>query len=80
MSWKSAINRAVKELKMEEARIARELSAIRDRIQGLGGIAGGRTSVAKTVGRRKVSAKGRAAIARAAKKRWAKWRAEKAAN
>ena len=80
MSWKSAINRAVKELKTEEARIARELSAIRDRIQGLGGIAGGRASVAKTGSRRKMSPKGRAAIARAAKKRWAKWRAEQAAK
>jgi len=78
MSWKSAINRAVKELKTEEARIARELNAIRNRIQGLGGITSARASIAKTGGRRKMSAKGRAAIARAAKKRWAKWRTEQA--
>ena len=78
MSWKESVARALRDLKAEEARLASELESVRSRVTSLGGLAGSKVVKAKG-GKRKMSAKGRAAIARAAKKRWAKWRAGKKA-
>jgi hypothetical protein len=63
-------------LRKEEQRLERELVALRGRISGLSGAVHSRGS-RKAAGKRKLSATGRAAIARAAKKRWAAYRKAK---
>jgi hypothetical protein len=76
MSWQKSVARAIRDLKAVESRLATELTDLRHRIASLGGVASG--GGAKTKGkRRKLSPAARAAISRAAKKRWAKYRAEK---
>jgi hypothetical protein len=78
MSWQKSVARALRDLKAVEARLASELTDLRHRIASLGGVASGGGGGAKTKGkRRKLSPAARAAISRAAKKRWAKYRAEK---
>jgi hypothetical protein len=76
MAWQSSLNAALTALRKEEQRIARELQTLRGQIAALSG-AGGKRSTRKAPGIRKMSAKGRAAISRAAKKRWAAWRKAK---
>jgi hypothetical protein len=78
MKWQSAITRALRDLKVEEARAAKELDAIRQRIAGLSklGGSGAGGGAGKTV-KRVLSPAAREAIASAARKRWAKYRAEK---
>jgi hypothetical protein len=61
-------------LRKEERRLERELAALRSRIRNLSG-----ASPRRAGGTRKLSAKGRAAISRAAKRRWAAWRKTKGA-
>jgi hypothetical protein len=65
----------IRGLKREEQRLAHELTQVRQRIAALISMGGraGRTMKAK--GSRKLSPEGRAAIARAARKRWAEYRA-----
>ncbi len=79
MTWKSSLARAMRDLKTEEARLARELGEVQQRISSLGGLVsgGGGSTPGKVKKRRNMSAAARAAISRAAKKRWAKYRAEK---
>jgi hypothetical protein len=75
MTWQKSVARAVRALKAEEARLTRELEQLRQRIASLGGVAaGGGVKTRK----RTLSPAARAAISRAAKKRWAKYREEKA--
>jgi hypothetical protein len=64
-------------LKREEAKLQKQADKVRAAIRVLGG---GVTSGGKRVGRKKrvMSAAARAKIGRAAKKRWAKFRAAKA--
>ena len=75
MSWQSVLKQAARELKKEEERLLRELRELRRKLANLG------TRPTRGTGRqgakrtRKLSPAGRAAIARAAKKRWAKYRA-----
>jgi hypothetical protein len=77
MTWRASLNKAVGALRKEEQRLERELEALRGRIASLSGAARSKgTRVA--AGTRKLSAKGRAAIARAAKNRWAAYRKAKA--
>lgn len=76
MKWQSAITRALRDLKVEEARAAKELDAIRQRIAGLSKLGGSGGAPGKTV-KRVLSPAAREAIASAARKRWAKYRAEK---
>lgn len=70
-------------LRTEEARIERELDAVRRQVQTITELArgrGGKRGPGRPPGsttKRKMSAAGRAAIARAAKKRWAAWRKAK---
>ncbi len=81
MTWKSSLARAMRDLKTEEARLARELGEVQQRLSSLGGlVSGGGSSPGKVKKRRNMSAAARAAISRAAKKRWAKYRAEKGAK
>jgi hypothetical protein len=77
MNWQASLARVVRGLKSEEARLERELDDVRAKISALGGVVGRKLQSAKGKVRRKLSPKARAAISRAAKKRWAKYRAEK---
>jgi hypothetical protein len=70
-------------LKQEELKLQRQLRGIQGAIVALNGshstASGTSTTAHKTVGRRRVmSAAARAAISKATKARWAKFRAEKA--
>jgi len=79
MSWQASLNTAIRNLRTEEQTLERDLTRVREAINALGGLSrGGVKRAAGGAGgtRRKLSAKGRAAIARAARKRWAKWRAQ----
>ena len=84
MAWQSSLNAVVVALKREEQRLARELQTLRGQIASISGMGGkrgglgGKRGTRKAPGTRKMSAKGRAAISRAAKKRWAAWRKAKA--
>jgi hypothetical protein len=76
MTWQKSVARALRALKAEEARLVRELAQLRQKIESLGGVAG---SGGGGKGRKRVlSPSARAAISRAAKKRWARYREEKA--
>ena len=78
MSWQKSVARAIRDLKAVEARLAAELTDLRHKIASLGGVSSSGGGGAKKKGkRRKLSPAARAAISRAAKKRWAKYRAEK---
>jgi hypothetical protein len=77
MAWQQSIQAAVKELRKEEASLQRQLSEVQARIkdlQGMGSGSGRGAGVSRKAGTRRLSAEGRAAISRAAKKRWAKYR------
>jgi hypothetical protein len=77
MSWQSSLNAAIRNLRAEEQSLERNLTRVREAISALGGLSrGGPKRAGRPPGRRRLSAKGRAAIARAARKRWAKWRAQ----
>ncbi len=73
MSWQSSIRAAVALLKKEESKLERELEVVRQKIRDLGGVGRGRGGARG--GRRRLSEAGRLAISRAAKKRWAAYRA-----
>jgi hypothetical protein len=82
MSWQQSLQVAIRSLRREEQSILKNLDSVRDRISEL-------QSVSKAIGARgrgrggavrrtrRLSAKGRAAISRAAKQRWAQYRAQK---
>ena len=81
MKWQASLARVVRELRVEETRLERELADVRQRIAALSGVVGGKGAAGTgRKPRRKLSAKARAAISRAAKKRWAKYRADKASS
>jgi hypothetical protein len=77
MSWQASLNAAIRNLRAEEQNLERDLNRVRGAIQALGGLGRGGAKLSTGTGRRRqLSAKGRAAISRAARKRWAKWRSE----
>jgi len=80
MTWQRSIQAAVRALRSEEKLLARQLDAIRGKITDLEALgregSGAGTAPRRKAGRRRLSAEGRAAISKAAKKRWAKYRAE----
>jgi hypothetical protein len=87
MAIASPLATALRTLRTEETRIQRELDSVRGQIRKLSGVTGGRGAGKRGPGRppgsgtkRKLSPAGRAAMARAAKKRWAAWRKRKAAG
>lgn len=80
MNWQKSLARVVKALRIEEARLERELATVKHRIAGVTGVVGGAAAAKGPKKRRNMSAAARAAISRAAKKRWAKYRAEKAGS
>lgn len=79
MSWQRSVQSAVKALKREEASLLKQLDGIRRKIKELEdvGRAGSAPGASKSPSRR-LSAEGREAISLAAKKRWAKYRTDKA--
>jgi hypothetical protein len=77
MSWQTSLNTAIKNLRAEEQNLEKNLTRVREAISALGGLSrGGAKRGAPAGGRRRLSAAGRVAIAKAARKRWAKWRAQ----
>ena len=80
MSWQRSIQAAVRALKREESSLEKELDKVRSRITELETLAksGPATgSARRKSGASRLSPQGRAAISRAAKKRWAAYRKEK---
>lgn len=80
MSWQRSLQAAVRALKREESSLEKELDKIRARITDLetlakNGPASG--SSARKASSRRLSPQGKAAISRAAKKRWAEYRRKK---
>lgn len=75
MSWQKSVARATAALRHEEMRLARELALVRQRLDALGGVSTRGSGAPRK--RRNMSEAARAAISRAAKRRWAKYRAEK---
>jgi hypothetical protein len=82
MAWQQSIQTAVRELRKEESSLQRQLSEVQARIRDLQGLqrSGGSSVAGSKLGSRRLSAKGREAISRAAKKRWAKYRRQRAAS
>ena len=79
MSWQRSLQSAVKALKKEEASLLKQLDGVQQKIKELEEV--GRTAptaVTKSPSSRRLSQEGRDAISEAAKKRWAKYRTEKA--
>jgi len=79
MTWQASLNKAIGALRKEEQRLERELGSLRQRIGRLSGTTRSK-GTRKAPGKRKMSAKGRAAISRAAKKCWAAYRKAKKAK
>lgn len=82
MSWQRSIQAAVRALKKEEASLEKQLEAVRSRIEELDEMSrsqNGSGRAKQSGGSRRLSAQGRAAISKAAKKRWARYRADKRA-
>jgi hypothetical protein len=82
MSWQQSLRAAIRSLRREEQSILKNLDSVRDRIAELqslsrGGGARGRGGRRRAAGARRLSPAGRAAISRAAKRRWAQYRASK---
>lgn len=80
MSWQRSIQTAVRALKVEESALEKQLATLQSKISELEAMA--RQGAVRAAGRRpgrkrKLSAEGREAISRAAKKRWERYRAEK---
>ena len=84
MGWQQTLKDALDELERERRRLSSELDEVEDRIRKVEAMAAlpkapkrrGRPSgQAKAKTKRNLSAEGREAISRAAKKRWAKHRA-----
>ncbi len=81
MTWQRSVQAAVRALRKEELSLEKQLDAVRQRIADLDDM--GRTNGAgpsKRASSRRLSADGRAAISKAAKRRWARYRADKRAS
>ncbi len=76
MTWQRSVQAAIRALKRKESSLEKQLDQVRAKIDELQGVArsqGGHAARAKS-GSRRLSPQGRAAISRAAKKRWAEYR------
>ena len=80
MTWQRSIQAAIRALRKEEKSLTRQLDTVQQKIGELDVLAreGGGAGAAprRKAGRRRLSAEGREAISKAAKKRWAKYRSE----
>lgn len=81
MTWQRSIQAAVRALKKEEASLEKQLSAVGRRIEELREMSRSDNGAqSKRASARRLSPAGRAAISKAAKKRWAGYRAAKRAS
>ena len=62
MNWQKSLARVVKALRIEEARLERELATVKHRIAGVTGVVGGAAAAKGPKKRRNMSAAARAAI------------------
>ena len=77
MSWQRSLQAAARALRQEEAALCKELDHVRKKLHDLEDLASEQPSngsARRKTGSRRLSPKGRAAISRAAKKRWAGYR------
>jgi hypothetical protein len=72
-----SIHTAIRALKREESTLRSRLGKLQSQIRDLEGMARAGTPGRKRPSKRRLSPKGRAAISRAAKKRWAEYRSKK---
>lgn len=79
MSWQRSIQAAIRSLQREEASLNKKLGEVRQKVSELEALAksGGPGQARKKATSRRLSQKGRSAISKAAKKRWAAYRREK---
>ena len=81
MTWQRSIQAAVRALRRAEQDLKRELAAVQTKIAELDDLARQKSSASvnrrRAAGKQRLSPQGRAAISRAAKARWAKYRADK---
>jgi hypothetical protein len=85
MAWQRSLQAAIRSLRKEERTILKNLSSVRDRIAELQSLSRKPAGKRRAAGaasshgtrKRRLSAAGRAAISRAAKARWAAYRARK---
>ena len=81
MSWQRSIQAASRALRKEETSLRKELGLIQKRIHDLDELAKEQSPNGKSArpksGAQRLSPKGRAAISRAAKRRWAEYRRDK---
>jgi hypothetical protein len=75
MSWQRSVQAAVRSLRGEQRGLERQLAAVQKKIRELEEL-GSSGPVRKKRAKHRLSAQGRANISRAAKRRWAKYRAE----
>jgi hypothetical protein len=78
MTWQRSLQSAVKALKKEETALQKQLDLVQSKITELDEMSRSNTGTptAKKRGPRRLSPAGRAAISKAAKKRWARYRAD----
>jgi hypothetical protein len=80
MSWQRSLQAAARALRKEESALCKELDLVRKKLHDLEHLSSGQPSNGSSrrkTGSRRLSPKGRAAISRAAKKRWADYRRDK---
>lgn len=79
-NWKGSVSAAIRALKKDEAALRKELAEVRSRIKNLETLsradAPTNERARKAISRNRLSSEGRAAISKAAKRRWAAYRAE----
>lgn len=82
MSWQRSVQAAVRSLKREEAALQKKLGVVRAKIAELSEVSrtSGATGASRKKTSRRLSPQGRAAISKAAKKRWTKYRADQRAK
>lgn len=80
MSWQRSLQAAARALRREESSLQKELELVRKKLRDLEDLSrerAGNGTGRRKAGSRRLSPKGRAAISRAAKKRWAEYRRDK---
>ena len=79
MSWQRSIQAAIRSLRREETSLNKKVAEVHQKIAELETLArsGGPGQTRRKADSRRLSQKGRAAISKAAKKRWAAYRREK---
>ena len=79
MTWQRSVQAAIRALKRKEISLQKQLEQVRTKIDDLQDVASSQSSAGARTrsGSRRLSPQGRAAISRAAKKRWADYRKQK---